>query len=132
MTEPPGAVYLPATAIAERVADLAAAIDRDHRGAPLTLVAVLKGAVVLCADLSRALTIPNRIDTIQLTPFEPRYGVSWMVSMRWGMDTARDRSAHSTTAPFRTATRVSGAARWSRSMAAASSATRSAIAAAGR
>src|SRR5215510_7159736 len=52
VTEPAGAVYLPAAAIAERVSELAAAIDRDHRGAPLTLVAVLKGAVVLCADLS--------------------------------------------------------------------------------
>lgn len=69
MTEPAGAIYLPAAAIAERVGELAAAIDRDHRGAPLTLVAVLKGAVVLCADLSRAVTIPHRIDTIQLTPY---------------------------------------------------------------
>jgi hypoxanthine phosphoribosyltransferase len=69
VSEPAGAVYLPAAAIAERVSELAAAIDRDHRGAPLTLVAVLKGAVVLCADLSRALTIPHRIDTIQLTTY---------------------------------------------------------------
>ena len=43
-------------------------------GAPLTLVAVLKGAVVLCADLSRALTIPHRIDTIQLTPYRGSQG----------------------------------------------------------
>jgi hypoxanthine phosphoribosyltransferase len=69
VTEPAGPVYLPAAAIAERVGELAAAIDRDHRGAPLTLVAVLKGAVVLCADLSRAVSIPHRIDTIQLTPY---------------------------------------------------------------
>jgi hypoxanthine phosphoribosyltransferase len=69
VTEPAGAVYLPAAAIAERVGEIAAAIDRDHRGAPLTLVAVLKGAVVLCADLSRALSIPHRIDTLQLTPY---------------------------------------------------------------
>lgn len=69
MTEPAGAVYLPAAAIAERVGEIAAAIDRDHRGAPLTLVAVLKGAVVLCADLSRALAIPHRIDTLGLTPY---------------------------------------------------------------
>jgi hypoxanthine phosphoribosyltransferase len=74
VTEPTGAVYLPAAAIAERVGELAAAIDRDHRGAPLTLVAVLKGAVVLCADLSRALSIPHRIDTIQLTPYRGSNG----------------------------------------------------------
>jgi hypoxanthine phosphoribosyltransferase len=74
VTRPAGAVYLPAAAIAERVAELAAAIDRDHRGAPLTLVAVLKGAVVLCADMSRALTIAHRIDTIQLTPYRGGHG----------------------------------------------------------
>jgi hypoxanthine phosphoribosyltransferase len=74
VTEPAGAVYLPAAAIAERVGELAAAIDRDHRGTPLTLVAVLKGAVVLCADLSRAVSIPHRIDTIQLTPYRGHGG----------------------------------------------------------
>jgi hypoxanthine phosphoribosyltransferase len=74
VTGPTGAVYLPAAAIAERVAELAAAIDRDHRGAPLTLIAVLKGAVVLCADLSRAVSIPHRIDTIQLTPYRGSNG----------------------------------------------------------
>jgi hypoxanthine phosphoribosyltransferase len=74
VTEATGAVYLPAAAIAERVSELAAAIDRDHRGAPLTLVAVLKGAVVLCVDLSRALTIPHRIETIQLTPYRGSAG----------------------------------------------------------
>ena len=74
MTEATGAVYLPAAAIAERVSELAAAIDRDHRGAPLTLVAVLKGAVVLCVDLSRALSIPHRIETIQLTPYRGSAG----------------------------------------------------------
>jgi hypoxanthine phosphoribosyltransferase len=74
VTGPTGAVYLPAAAIAERVAELAAAIDRDHRGAQLTLVAVLKGAVVLCADLSRAVSIPHRIDTIQLTPYRGSNG----------------------------------------------------------
>jgi hypoxanthine phosphoribosyltransferase len=74
VTGPTGAVYLPAAAIAERVAELAPATDRDHRGAPLTLVAVLKGAVVLCADLSRAVSIPHRIDTIQLTPYRGSNG----------------------------------------------------------
>jgi hypoxanthine phosphoribosyltransferase len=74
VTTPAGAVYLPAAAIAERVSELAAAIDRDHRGAPLTLVAVLKGAVVLCADLSRALAVPHRIDTLQLIPYSGAAG----------------------------------------------------------
>ena len=75
MTEPAGAVYLPATAIAERVAELAAAIDRDHRGRAADARGRPQGsAVVLCADLSRALTIPHRIDTIQLTPYRGSQG----------------------------------------------------------
>jgi hypoxanthine phosphoribosyltransferase len=74
VTREAGQVFLPAAAIAERVADLAAAIDRDHRGAPLALVTVLKGAVMLCVDLSRALTIPHRLDTIQLSPYRGAAG----------------------------------------------------------
>ena len=65
----PGEVYLPAELVAARVAELAAAIDRAHRGRPLVLVAVLKGAAVFAADLSRALTIPHRLDTMALSAY---------------------------------------------------------------
>ncbi len=65
----PGEVYLSAELLSARVAELAAAIDRDHRGRPLVLVAVLKGAAVFAADLSRALSIPHRLDTMALSAF---------------------------------------------------------------
>ncbi|HEX5557642.1 MAG TPA: hypoxanthine phosphoribosyltransferase [Gaiellales bacterium] len=65
----PGEVYLPAELVSARVAELAAAIDRDHRGRPLVLVAVLKGAAVFAADLSRALTVPHRLDTMALSAY---------------------------------------------------------------
>ena len=65
----PGEVYLSAELIAARVHELAAAIDRDHRGHPLVLVAVLKGAAVFAADLSRAVTIPHRLDTMALSAY---------------------------------------------------------------
>jgi len=65
----PGEVYLPAELLAARVAELAAAVDRDHRGRPLVLVAVLKGAAVFAADLSRALTTPHRLDTMALSAY---------------------------------------------------------------
>ena len=68
-TPAPGEVYLPAQLLAARVEELAAAIDRDHRGRPLVLVAVLKGAAVFAADLSRALTIPHRLDTMALSAY---------------------------------------------------------------
>ncbi|MEP6642454.1 MAG: hypoxanthine phosphoribosyltransferase [Gaiellales bacterium] len=65
----PGEVYLPAQLLAARVEELAAAIDRDHRGRPLVLVAVLDGAAVFAADLSRALTAPHRLDTMALSAY---------------------------------------------------------------
>ena len=65
----PGEVYLPAELLAARVAELGAAIDRDHRGRPLALVAVLKGAAVFAADLSRAVTVPHRLDTMALSAY---------------------------------------------------------------
>ncbi len=65
----PGAVYLSAELLAARVRELAAAVDRDHRGRPLVLVAVLKGAAVFAADLSRALTVPHRLDTMALSAY---------------------------------------------------------------
>ena len=40
--------------IAERVAELAADIDRDYAGRPLLMVGILKGATVLMADLARS------------------------------------------------------------------------------
>jgi hypoxanthine phosphoribosyltransferase len=65
----PGEVYLSAELLAARVAELAAAVDRDHRGRPLVLVAVLKGAAVFAADLSRSLTTPHRLDTMALSAY---------------------------------------------------------------
>jgi hypoxanthine phosphoribosyltransferase len=68
-TPAPGEVYLSAELLSARVAELAAAIDRDHRGRPLVLVAVVKGAAVFAADLSRAVTIPHRLDTMALSAY---------------------------------------------------------------
>ena len=55
--------------IAERriqalVAALARRIDADYRGRSLSLVVVLKGAVVFAADLLRRITIPVTLDFI--------------------------------------------------------------------
>jgi hypoxanthine phosphoribosyltransferase len=47
-------LYTPAQ-IARAIERLAAQIARDHRRQPLVLLGVLKGALCLCADLSRAL-----------------------------------------------------------------------------
>jgi hypoxanthine phosphoribosyltransferase len=55
--------------IKKRVAELARQIEEDHRGAPLTLVIVLKGATVFAADLMRQIGIPFVIDFVRASSY---------------------------------------------------------------
>jgi hypoxanthine phosphoribosyltransferase len=55
--------------IAARVAELAAQIERDHRGKELVLVGVLKGAFVFVSDLARAIDLPLSIDFVGLSSY---------------------------------------------------------------
>jgi hypoxanthine phosphoribosyltransferase len=57
--------------IQTRVAELAAAIARDHADAPngILLIGVLKGAFIFLADLARALTVPNAVDFLALSSY---------------------------------------------------------------
>jgi len=48
--------------INQRVKELAADIDRIYAGKDVLLVGVLKGAVMVMADLSRAIQIPVQMD----------------------------------------------------------------------
>lgn len=60
-----------AEAIAARVTEIAAEIDRDYADADeLLMLGVLRGAYMFLADLSRALHIPRRIDFIALSSYE--------------------------------------------------------------
>ncbi len=51
-------VLLDEAAIQGRLRELAADIDRDYAGRDVLLVGVLKGAVMVMADLARALHSP--------------------------------------------------------------------------
>ena len=55
--------------VAARVVELAAEIDRDYAGKDLLLVGVLNGAVMVMADLSRALTIHCRMDWMAVSSY---------------------------------------------------------------
>jgi hypoxanthine phosphoribosyltransferase len=55
--------------IKKRVAELAEQIAKDHNGAPLTLVIVLKGATVFAADLMRQIDIPFVIDFVRASSY---------------------------------------------------------------
>src|SRR5690606_30476251 len=59
--------------IETRIAELAAAVDADYRGRDVLLVGVLKGAVMVMADLSRAL--------------QGQYPMDWMAVSSYGSGT---------------------------------------------
>ncbi|HYR19391.1 MAG TPA: hypoxanthine phosphoribosyltransferase [Myxococcales bacterium] len=55
--------------IAARVREMAAEIERDHRGKDLVLVGVLKGAFVFVSDLARLIDLPLSVDFIGLSSY---------------------------------------------------------------
>jgi hypoxanthine phosphoribosyltransferase len=63
------AVLLDERRIQEKVAELAARISHDYRGREVLLVGVLKGAVILMADLCRALTVPHEVDFMAVSSY---------------------------------------------------------------
>ncbi|MCX6401907.1 MAG: hypoxanthine phosphoribosyltransferase [Propionibacteriales bacterium] len=55
--------------IQARIAEMAAEIDRDYKGKDLVLVGVLRGAVMVMADLSRALTKHVEMDWMAVSSY---------------------------------------------------------------
>lgn len=63
-------VLLSEAVISDKVGELAARIDRDYAGVDeLVMVAVLKGAFIFLADLSRRVTITRRVDFMALSTY---------------------------------------------------------------
>jgi hypoxanthine phosphoribosyltransferase len=63
------AVLIDADQIKERLTELAAEIDRDYAGRELLLVGVLKGAVMVMADLARSLHTPVEMDWMAVSSY---------------------------------------------------------------
>jgi hypoxanthine phosphoribosyltransferase len=55
--------------IARRLAEMAGEIDTDYQGRDLLLVGVLKGAVMVMADLARALHSPVEMDWMAISSY---------------------------------------------------------------
>jgi hypoxanthine phosphoribosyltransferase len=64
-----GEVLLTEDAIRARIAELGAEISADFAGRSLTLVSVLKGSLPFMADLMRQITIPLRIDLMEVSSY---------------------------------------------------------------
>lgn len=66
------AILIDADRIQARLAELGAQIAADYRGRDLHLVAVLKGSLVVVADLMRAVPVPASVDFIAVSTYGPR------------------------------------------------------------
>src|SRR6266516_2131971 len=64
-----GEILLTKDQIQTRVAELGAQISNDMAGRQLTLVSVLKGSLPFMADLMRHITIPLRIDLMEVSSY---------------------------------------------------------------
>jgi hypoxanthine phosphoribosyltransferase len=64
-----GEILLSEDEIQAKVAELGARISADYAGKSLTLVSVLKGSLPFMADLMRAITIPVRIDLMEVSSY---------------------------------------------------------------
>lgn len=62
-------VLLDEAAIEAKIAELAAAIDADYADRSLLLVGVLKGAVMVMADLARAMSLPVEMDWMAVSSY---------------------------------------------------------------
>lgn len=73
--------------ILERLGDMAQDIDRDYHGKKLLLVGVLKGAVMVMADLSRMLTTPVAMDWMAVSSYGSGTKSSGVVRILKDLDT---------------------------------------------
>ena len=62
-------VLITSERLQQRIAELAARIDADYAGRELLLVGVLKGAVMVMADLARAMHLPISMDWMAISSY---------------------------------------------------------------
>jgi hypoxanthine phosphoribosyltransferase len=80
-------VLLSAEQIQKRIAEMGAEIDRDYPGGePVYLIAVLKGAFIFMADLSRAMKTPARIEFIGISSYGKGKTTSGQVQLTKDLD----------------------------------------------
>ena len=72
--------------IQDKVRELAKAIDEDYRGQELLLVGVLKGAVMVMADLARALETPVAMEFMAVSSYGSATSSSGVVRILKDLD----------------------------------------------
>ena len=81
-----GEVLITAEEIDAALAEMGAAITRDYRGKDLLLVAVLKGAFMVMADLSRHIEIPLDMDFMAVSSYGTATKTSGVVRILKDLD----------------------------------------------
>ncbi len=79
-------VLLDERQIQVRVGELAARISSDYEGREVLLVGVLKGAVILMADLTRLLTVPSEVDFVAASSYGSATRTSGVVRILKDLD----------------------------------------------
>src|ERR1700683_598517 len=80
-------VLITSEQLGKRTAELAAQIDADYAGRDLLLVGVLKGAVMVMADLSRAMHLPVQMDWMAISSYGSGTKSSGVVRILKDLDT---------------------------------------------
>ena len=81
-----GRVLISAEQIEERLAEMGAEITADYRGKDLLLVAVLKGAFMVMADLSRHIALPVDLDFMAVSSYGEATRTSGVVRILKDLD----------------------------------------------
>ena len=79
-------VLVSADEIAARVASLGAQISRDYAGREVLLVGVLKGAVMIIADLARTITVPSSMEFMAISSYGSAASSSGVVRILKDLD----------------------------------------------
>lgn len=80
-------VLVSAEQMQERLAQMAAEIDRDYAGRELLIIGVLKGAVMVMADLSRLISLPVTMDWMAVSSYGSGTKSSGVVRILKDLDT---------------------------------------------
>jgi hypoxanthine phosphoribosyltransferase len=72
--------------ISQKIAALAARIDADYEGREVVLVGVLKGAVMVMADLARALSVPVSMEFMAVSSYGSATSSSGVVRILKDLD----------------------------------------------
>jgi hypoxanthine phosphoribosyltransferase len=80
-------ILIPAEEIERRMSELAAEVDRDYADRNVLLVAVLKGAVFVMADLARRLSVPTAMDFMACSSYGSSTSSSGVVRILKDLDT---------------------------------------------